>query len=373
MRPIRVDITGTTDKNGNFSQVVRLDKTDEWRNIKVAIGTVGPAEWSLSTANTPLTYGRGRRVTLGPELLYPFDTLTVACTGGPVSATVTGSATGTSGTEEEVIPTYAPSPNTIALDAAIPRQKMYPDGTAVATINAGGPSFSVAPGFLSAVQTFTLPAGTVAIRLLASSSGNPFLYSLLMVGSQTTEQYYGDPLTPGNTFLVAIPTLPFTVPIERDWDSQVKISVLADSTNVANVDFSISALFAPESPGQAGAAQSIFIPVAAPWQAPQHFTAQNISINSGATFLFIPATGTEKTYLHGYAYGTDGVNAAGRIIVMESATTNPFLDLDANATRGQIAVGTGSGAPTLASQGISVKNSGGAASFIAMSQAYSQA
>lgn len=160
MRPVRVDITGVTDASGNFSQVIRLDKTGEWRNLKVAIGTTGPAEWALLTASTPLTYGRGRRVTLGPELLQPFDTLAISCSGGPPSAAVQGSAVGVAGSESEILPNYAPAPNTIALDTTAPLQILRQS----TDTNPLGGIYTVQPNTVLSNVVFPIPVGVQSVR-----------------------------------------------------------------------------------------------------------------------------------------------------------------------------------------------------------------
>lgn len=185
MRPIRIDITGTTDANGNFSQAIRLDKTGEWRNLKVAIGTTGPAEWALTTAGTPLTYGRGRRVTLGPELLQPFDTLTVSCTGGPVNAQVSGSCTGMGGTEQEIIASHTPSPNTISLDSLYTQRQID--------------DFTQAPGNVVVNRLYQLPAGTQNVRVQLNQNGLNISFSAFSVVGQATGAVYVFPSSGSGT------------------------------------------------------------------------------------------------------------------------------------------------------------------------------
>jgi hypothetical protein len=108
----------STDANGNATFDLGLERTGEWRDVKVSASLPAPAEWALFTGGSPLTFGRGRRVTLGPELLEPFDTLQLAVTGGPPSQPIVGAVTGKAGSMEEIVSAYAPAPNTIALDTS---------------------------------------------------------------------------------------------------------------------------------------------------------------------------------------------------------------------------------------------------------------
>lgn len=119
MREVRVDIVGQTDANGNASIRVPLDNTGEFQNLKFSAGLpTGSAEWAITASGTTLTFGRGRRVTLGPELIKPQDVsaTVVAITNGPVNALVLGSASGQAGTEREMLLVHQPVPNTITLE-----------------------------------------------------------------------------------------------------------------------------------------------------------------------------------------------------------------------------------------------------------------
>lgn len=118
MRPFRQDLVGRTDANGNASITVPMPQTGEWHDLKFALGTVAPAEWSITVSGTVVTYGRGRRVTLGPELVQDHETVILGVSGGPVNAPISGSANGRSGSPGEILAGFVPQPNTIALDTA---------------------------------------------------------------------------------------------------------------------------------------------------------------------------------------------------------------------------------------------------------------
>jgi hypothetical protein len=303
VRPLRVDLTGTTDASGNASIRVKLPVTGEWHDVKFALSTTGPAEWALLVSGTAITYGRGRRVTLGPELIQDGEQVTVTITGGPVLAPIVGSATGRSGDPETITAQWGPQPNTIALDAAIPRQKLYPDGTAIPP-DPATPSLTILSGGNATVR-FTLPAGTVLLRVLATAgAGVAFGYSLLVLGHQSGEQYYGLVVTPGSVLRVPNPTLPLTIPVEFDWDQQVDVSITYDAA-AASGKFFFSALFAPEPPGQAGASQAVNVlpggvvrPQKYDWFVSSKFnTGQTPSIASPAIVGQVPVLAAYTAFL----------------------------------------------------------------------------
>lgn len=253
MRPILIPVAAKTDANGAASIDVRLERTGDWRAVKIALGTTGPAEWSAVQSGVPVTFGRGRRVTLGPELMQPDDTLKIEVTGGPVLAQITGSVSGIGGTMQEIIEAFKPEPNTIALDTSTSRQKLFPDGTTPAT-SLLTPSYTVNSG-ATVTNTFTLPAGTVELIFSANASGLVFTYQLLVVGRQSGTQYFGSDAAPGSTQDVSFPTRPLTVRVGTDLDTQVSVTTFNSGANQIKVD--VSALFQFEAPGQAGDSTSV--------------------------------------------------------------------------------------------------------------------
>lgn len=328
MRAIRVDVTGTTDASGNFSQTIRLDKTDEWRVLKVAIGTTGPAEWVLTTSGTPLTYGRGRRVTLGPELLQPFDTLTVSCTGGPINAAISGSCTGMAGNESEVISVYTPAPNTIALDVAQPRRQLWPDGTAL--VNQKGPSFQV-PAAVNTNATFTLPTGTTDVRIgsvLQGGGTGTFTTAIFLVGIQTGIRYFpkagtGQPVGSRQ---------PITIPVDVEYDTQVQVQVSPDGMHA--MDVYVSALFGIEAvevyvqePMPVTFAQAGFQSTPALWQAPA-MRVFNFQAGVGTIALLAGAAGQTIRIFSGVL--DIFVAAAGAVVSLQDTTGDNLMQVRAD-------------------------------------------
>lgn len=341
MRSIRVDIVGTTDSKGNFSQTIRLDKTDEWRNLKVAIGTTAAAEWALTTAGTPLTYGRGRRVTLGPELLQPFDTLTVSCTGGPVSAAVSGSCTGTGGSEQEIVSAYVPAPNTIALDSAAPIVKL---GNVRVTANQ------------TLSTSFPLPPGALAIGFLVDSFGS--------VGSPTQVQVSGDQTL--DTYLTDFNPTGLHGAMLGGVDTSATLQVIGNGVTASNVYLVVWT-------SQAVVALSPFIEQSPlPWQAPQNVAAiAATSVNSAATLNIIPAAAGKTVRLFSYSFSQDAANAAAQWQLQDTTGTLIAAYLDV-AARHVFASGDFHSLPLTPGVGLQIENAGAAASFVAGFVTYSQ-
>lgn len=198
----------------------------------------------------------------------------------------------------------------------IPRRKLYPDGVVVPSV-ASTPSFTVASGGLSGAKVFTLPPGTVSLRVMVTAGGLVFAYSLLALGSQTAEQYYGDPAAPGSSVVVPTPTLPFTIPIENDWDTQIELHV---EQPTQNVNVFVSALFAPEQPGQAGAAQSVTQVTPQAWQTPNAGNGGGTGLIAAAGNLtLVPAPGgVLNTYLHVLMFNI--VGAAGSFCDLQNSS-----------------------------------------------------
>lgn len=357
MRPLRQDVTGTIDASGNVSIPIKLPATGEWHELKIALSTSGPAEWAILVSGTAITYGRGRRVTLGPELIQDGETVTVTVTGGPPRQPIIGAVTGKSGTPEEMLASYGPQPNTIALDAAIPRQKLFPDGTAIPP-SPLTPSYTVGNG-ATVSNTFTLPAGTVAVRVLVNASGLAFSYSLLVLGHQTVEQYWGSPSAPGSVQAVPTPTLPFTIPIENDWDSQLDFTLT--NTSTATLRVFVSALFAPEAPGQAGAAQSVTEPTPANWQAPDQLpVAVNATLAAGAAQTLVAALTGATVRLFDFNFSYDAVVANAFLALQDTSGTNYGIYSVLTVSPFSFRF---SGARLFPSLGVQVKNIGAAGPF----------
>lgn len=367
MRPLRQDVTGTIDANGNATIPIKLPATGEWHELKIALSTSGPAEWAILVSGTAVTYGRGRRVTLGPELIQDGETVTVTVTGGPPSQAIIGAITGKSGTPEEMLASYGPQPNTIALDAVQPRQRLFPTGTAI-PVNPAAPSFTIASG---ATQTFnfTLPAGTVAIRITpVPASGNSTIYSLRVVGNVTGEQYYGSPTVYGTRQLVPSPALPLTLPVEFDWDQSVGLDV--HSLSGVTMSFFVSALFATEAPGQAGAPVPVDNADPASWQVPFSSTIINNNLaGGGGTAIIVGALAGIVVRVFDVRVGVDVAAAGGGILLQDTLGINYHVFNPSNTNPNPF---VGRGIQFTAAAGVQVVNAGAGAVLVRGSVTYSQ-
>jgi len=291
--PVRILFAGQTDASGAAQIPVKAPPT-MYAVLSVVGQATGNPNWTVQAAGQLLTFGNGPQVSLGPLLTTPGENLVITLSGATPSAQVTGTLAGNQYlTAEEAAANYQPMPNAISLNTFQGRQRLYPDGSPPASATA--PSFAVASGLLSGAIVFTLPVGTVAIRLLVTAGGLLFTYQLLVLGRQSVEQYFGNTGAPGSSVLVPTPTLPITIPIENDWDRQVEIHV---ELPTQNVNVFVSALFAPEPPGQAGASQSVFEPTPAPWQAANlpPFPV-NLTLAAGASTVVVNAVAGQSVYL----------------------------------------------------------------------------
>lgn len=247
------------------------------------------------------------------------------------------------------------------------KRALYPDGTVGASPPT--PSFTVAAA-ATFNGNFTLPDGTSQVRFMATAGGLLFTYSLLITGVQTGEQYWGDPNLPGTPLRPSTPTLPFTVAMDREWDSKIAVQVNGDPTSAST--YFVSALFVPEAPGQAGDSQQVSEPRSAPGQVAQSSVSILVNIAGGAAAVIVPAVAGQRVYRHGYSIGSDGANAVGRMD-FEDTTGVQLGTFAMNATRQQYATGTYSGAPTAVGTGVQVRNAAAAASFATGYLAFTQA
>lgn len=296
MRIVRVDLTGTTDGNGNATIKVPLPFTGAWYNVKFPLSLSGPAEWAILVSGTPFTYGRGRRVTLGPELIQDGETVTVSVTGGPPNAAITGSMNGSAGYPEEILASYTPAPNTIAVDASTGIQLL---GTVTD----------------SSTHTFPLPAGAVCVGYRAKDST---ITSVQIVGVQSGDVYFLD--SASNVSVAPVSTLLDQV------DTSVNCTA-TPATSAHPCDFMAwtlpTFLFVQQRPGLAG----IFTVQegSAPpfWQAPNLAPVEfGATIAGGATLALIAAVANQSVYL--FALNMDADNVAGTAVTLEDTAGTAY-------------------------------------------------
>ena len=341
MRDFKVDLSATTDANGNATIPVPIPQSGEWHNLKFTFSLSGIADWTVSVAGTPVTHGRGRRVTIGPELIRDHDKVVVSLLNGPPVTSVVGSANGISGSMNEVLQSFIPQPNTIALDTANPRQKMYPDGTAIPT-DPATPSFTV-PLQSSATKTFTLPLTATAVRIMAIHPGGPgALHSTaaISVVGLKTGILYANILNAGAVILP--PSRPIDIRVEPTWDPQVQ--VIIDATGdpgITITDVFVSALFGAETTVVAGQTNSnqglpVSLQAATPalWQAPRNAVALSGALNAGTTTTIVAGIANQTIYLFdvvlvGGQAGTfgsflDGASSIGSWFIPNAGFVNDF-------------------------------------------------
>jgi hypothetical protein len=302
MRPIFIPLAGATDASGNATINVPLERTGDWRNVKLALGTIGPAEWAILKTGTALTYGRGRRVTLGPELLEPQDTISVSVTGGPVNAAISGSVSGVGGSMGEVMATFTPAPNTIALDSLVQTR----------TIDA----FTQAPNVVTTSRQYPLPAGLQNVRVQINQNAQNVSWVSQSVTGSATGIVYMSTTGPGGTggfdvwFKPAPPDIAAGLSFNFNTTGSpggVEVIITADLA----MNFVIASLTgAGTSSGNALLVQSTGAPAGAPgWQAFNHVGAA-----AGPASCSSGSSAGRRALLYEVVFSL-AADAAGRVFV----------------------------------------------------------
>lgn len=345
MRPLYVDINGTTDASGNATIPVALPRmTGRWHNAKFSLSLSGSAEWAILVNGRPYTYGRGRRVTLGPELIQDGQTATVSVIGGPTNATVDGTATGVSGDPAEIMAAYTPSPNTIALDTANQRLQLYPDGTPASSRGVAPtfPSFTVGSNG-TASKTITILPTQTNLRIMVVGSTQ---FRLQVAGHETGEGYLTSVLVDGSSnFSTAnSPFRPIDIRVEPSWDTQVDITITDQSSTASSVY--VSALFGTETTVLAGATTqlpvfSISTTPPLPWQAANAVAAISSLVNNGATLSVVAGVAGQTIRLHSYAMSSQVGKA---LVQLQDSSGRVVTDATNAGFFGAPGSGTGPGA-----------------------------
>jgi len=368
MRRILIPIGGkSTDANGNATFDLGLERTGDWRNVKVAASLSGAAEWALVSGGSALTFGRGRRVTLGPELLEPFDTLTLQVAGGPPNQPITGTVSGMAGDQDEISGTFTPAPNTIALDTA---------PTGVPILPLAGTSLTSG----NFVNCQPLPIGTTYVRVWMAPS-TPATVQLIGLANPSVfgglnRIYYQENAPTSTGFYRDVevdPELELTLRFNNNGAGTINGLVITAHTDPVPPDVFNSQPAIPVNVQPAsGADFPVHNTTAAPWQAAaSNAGVAATSVNAGASLTLIAAVAGKTVYLHGYSFSQDGANAAAQWQLQDSGggTIATFFDV---AARHVFASGDFRGFPLAAGLGVRITNGGAAASFVGGFLSYTQ-
>jgi len=302
MRRILIPIGGkSTNSKGAATFDLGLEKTGDWRNIKVSLQIAGPAEWGLFSGGAPLTFGRGRRVTLGPELLEPQDQVQVQVTNGPASQPILGAVSGLGGTMEEIVGGFNPAPNTIALDA-IPLQ------SEIGTITTTGTG-------LPTSQTFPVPAGTLGIQFITYNTPFALPATVSIVGDVTGDAYLFDNL----------PALAIGADMAR-WippDANAICSVI-DAGTPAKVTF-VALGFSPTFNVRNGGGVPLTVVASSSppaWQAPNLAPILiNTTVLAGGNVVILAAVAGQQVRIFSCSIGIDAA-VAGAILLQDTTGAN---------------------------------------------------
>lgn len=314
MRPIFIPLTGKTDANGNATIRVPLERTGDWRNLKIVLGMSAPGEWAVLKSGIPVTYGRGRRVTLGPEVFEPFDVMEVDITGGPPNVTVgPGSVSGQAGTEAEVMAVHSPMPNTIALDTTQPDSAIP-----------GSPFTLPLDGAQHDLGQVTLIPGTQAILVMCPTATD--LTVISVVGTTSGAQYPPTNTTSPSSFNY-IRVFPSDDPVvdlkitTAAVGGSIKVFVsLLSVTSMVEIDpANASGVFLETTIGNPistdGNALGLSLNVSesratpALWQAAQ--LPASLAETATGTFTLVPAVAGQVIRVFGWSLASDGVGASG--------------------------------------------------------------
>lgn len=368
MRPIFIPVVGTTDATGAATLQIPLERTGDWRNVKFVLQTSGSAEWAVLKTGSPINFGRGRRVTLGPELLEPQDTVTVSVSGGPPSAAITGSVSGKGGAASEIIGDFVPAPNTIALDVSSPLELL---GT-ITTVGNGdtvSASFPIRPGtqgiayiFYSGASGFNAPlqiqAGgdqTHQLNLFAGGAGLP------APNSAGSGRWY--PVDKNANCSVTSNT--GSVGTTK---AQVAFFALTyDPTSIINDTLSSQSIFG-DGAGNLQVTQEFATP--APWQAAiTSAVVDGSTVANGATLTLVAALVGEFVYVHDVDLK---LNAAGNFVIDRSDGSRVAAGQAPSAGLPAIAWDGRGGAGLVAGLSLRINNNSGASITVLGTVGYAQ-
>lgn len=243
-----------------------------------------------------------------------------------------------------------------------PRGVLYPDGVPAAS--QVGPSFTVGVG-ASVSKNFTLPAGTVDLRVLVVGAVTGAIFppvTLEIFGNTTGGNYYpgGRGSGAGNAWL-NWPS-PLTVPVDVALDANV--AVIVNNQGTSQLSVYVAPTFTSEATQVWAQAPLPTFDYADDFTVRTAIAAFSVAGGGGRATLLGPFSFSLQ--LRSYSFFQDGANAVGRFQLVETVTSQLIHDMFCNATRGRLDEGylghplTGSGA---VNTGVDVINGGGAASF----------
>jgi hypothetical protein len=296
LRSVKQDLSGKIASDGTATITISNSWPGKFSLVMVSLvhlvngKLAGNPAAQLVIGAAPLASAVGPHLDLGPRPAGPNEKIEVRIAGGTAGATLIGTLHGSvADSEDELLraSAYSPQPNAVAIQATAPRQKLFPDGTSPLPTDPTTPSFTVG-AFATVAKRFTLPPGTVQLRIAANAGPvDPIVWELEVVGVQSGQPYCGDPIFPDTTLLVAIPTTPITVPVDVEFDSQVDVTIIQDTGLTLKVD--VAALFSPEAPGQFSGGQLVTVGngFVNPEGAPFHSVVANVT--PAAASITIPA------------------------------------------------------------------------------------
>ena len=353
--PVSVPFSGTTDANGAFSFTNPVRKA-YWTTVKVIAETTGSPNWAVRGAGgLPLDYGTGPRLSVGPFVVAPGDSLTVSGTGALPGVAVIGN----------IIGAQYPDMQSAAMALTL--------GTNPLSVNTASPpivlgSIRTVGGGDTVAKNFPLSPGVQAVgwSVQFTGFGNP---AAISITGHTT----------GRTYLASAGVVSgapddFQVAILSEADSSIDCSVTSQVQPdlvffLGFVQNPIVFLQArPDNPTNTPFVRASATPAA--WQAPTNCATVNGSnVNGGAAFTIISGVASLIIRLHwSYISDNQAVGGVSDWLLQDSAGNRlGSHSRQANFTNHELYNADRKGLPLISSNGFqAVNQQAGALALFAM-------
>lgn len=306
---LRLFFSGTTDSTGAATLTVNALPT-QFAVFTMSAQCSGNPNWTVSINNTPVTYGNGPQVHLGPIATAPGERVLIGITGGLPSTSVTGSLSGTTHlTVNSAAANYVPAPNPVTVQAFSSKPEVL--GTLDPAAGSVSGTFLVPPGTQSIGIAFSLQGGRSIIPTLSKITGSPSSVEYIEIPSFLSG-------TPAGQWSTINPL-----------DTSVTLAVTA-TANAANVLVMVIASKFPMV-GQTTAdlhgnvAVSAVNSQPALWQGPIHCaTANGSNVNGGASLTLISGVTGTVIYLHWIYLTSNTVGAAANSWLLQDTAANRY-------------------------------------------------
>jgi hypothetical protein len=338
--PVEKPFSGTTDSTGAFT-FQGIIRQAYWTLVKVVASCPGTGVWSILLTGTqiPLDFAVGPRLSVGPFIIAPEQSITVQLVNATPNSIVSGNLWGK----------QYPDQQSAALDMVI-----APNPLTVATQSSRGlGQFTFGQG-AQTTQNVKIPSDTQYLLLIPFP--NRVGYTQIMVSGHVTGATYLPSQSP--SLLQQTGTNPFSVgPIDSSDDTSVDIQVTAIAGGILdNFSLYVVALFNPPTPipGELAASQLVPASWQAPNKSPAYLEGSNTAVN-GATLV----TGVAGQTIRVFGWQIEQEGGAAFVALRDSSIAAPNGRFATNNAVGS-ATGGGSGSPLTTGAGVIIDSVAGA-------------